>query len=304
MGIIALVLLALFMSIDFYSFKESFYTWMMSMYNAYLSIRFKLIDKLNKTTYEKSKLCSRYICWMYIPNFEDNVWTSFSKQHSLYTPDHYPKNVIVDNSAYSFNCDTTELSAFLDDDYQWKIAKLETSGKTAFLYGYFSIIMKTMNYGAAYNMAFWLKPIHNWPPEIDIYEQLPANHLSKDVHKFQSTLHRGGNSKSGININRWQSQQAKTIKTKIPLNKTVNEFSCLWTWRYIKYYFNGILYYVQTNNIPNTPMYLQVNSFVNPLLIKHKDVMDNKIHAYSHGEIHAIKVHNAPGSKLIFIDND
>lgn len=125
------------------------------------------------------------------------------------------------------------------------------------LYGYFELRCKLPS-GPAVWPAFWLAPVHGWPPEIDIFEMY-GKRTGRSIRRVTNSLH-FGNIEAGN-----KGQHITGIRLPADTDKRFYTYACLWKFDCIEFYVNGFLVRrIRLNHKLaeefRTPMYIIINN--------------------------------------------
>jgi len=124
-------------------------------------------------------------------------------------------------------------------------------------YGYFEMRSKNPT-GPAVWPAFWLAPVHGWPPEIDIMEMY-GKRKGRSLHRLTNSLHYGS-IEAGT-----KGQHVHGIRLPANTDRRFYTYACRWEPDVITFYLNGYAVHKTYLNKPlqaafDTPMYMIINN--------------------------------------------
>lgn len=125
------------------------------------------------------------------------------------------------------------------------------------LYGYFELRCKLPS-GPAVWPAFWLAPVHGWPPEIDIFEMYGKS-TGRSIRRLTNSLHFGSIEAGN------KGQRITGIRLPADTDKRFYTYACQWNFDCIEFYVNGFLVRrIRLNSRLakefGTPMYIIINN--------------------------------------------
>lgn len=126
---------------------------------------------------------------------------------------------------FQYNADTLNIP--------YATGMVNTYNSKTFTYGYFAVRSKNPK-GSATWPAFWLTGVHNWPPEIDIFEMYGKCDKGS-IHTQTMSVHFGK-----IETNT-KAMLMKSVRLTEDTDTAFHIYSCLWEPCQISFYTDGVL---------------------------------------------------------------